>query len=264
MSRHTVVAGFHAVTARLRNSPDTIESLYYDAARRDGRMQQLLERAHHARVRPIAAESARLQALAGSTRHQGVVALCAAVQPPQSLSQILDRIGSDSLLMLLDGITDPRNLGACLRTAEAAAVQAVVLPRDRSAPLSSAALKAASGAIESLPVIAVVNLARSMDEIKEAGVRIVGADHTASRSIYAVNLGGPLAWALGAEGHGLRRLTRERCDELASIPLGGQVESLNVSVAAGVCLFETRRQRGFGHGASPSASGAVSDDAQVR
>jgi 23S rRNA (guanosine2251-2'-O)-methyltransferase len=161
-----------------------------------------------------------------------------------SLQQVLDGIGEDSLLLLLDGITDPRNLGACLRTAEAAAVTAVVLPRDRSASLSSAALKAASGAVESLPVIAVVNLARSMDEIKEAGVRIVGADHAGPRSLYGIDLRGPLGWALGAEGHGLRRLTRERCDELARIPLAGQIESLNVSVAAGICLFETRRQRG--------------------
>jgi 23S rRNA (guanosine2251-2'-O)-methyltransferase len=149
------------------------------------------------------------------------------------------------LLLLLDGITDPRNLGACLRTAEAAAVAAVVLPRDRSASLSSVALKAASGAIESLPVIPVVNLARSMDQIKQAGVRIVGADDTAPGSLYQLDLRGPVAWALGAEGHGLRRLTRERCDQLARIPMAGQVESLNVSVAAGICLFETRRQRGL-------------------
>jgi len=171
------------------------------------------------------------------------VALCAAATGVHSLEQVLDAIGQGSLLLLLDGITDPRNLGACLRTAEAAGVAAVVFPRDRSAPLSSVALKAASGAVESLPVIAVVNLARAMDEIKEAGVRIIGADHAAPRSLYQADLRGALAWALGAEGHGLRRLTRERCDELAAIPLAGQVESLNVSVAAGVCLFETRRQR---------------------
>jgi len=261
MSRRIAVTGFHAVTARLRNSPGTIELLYYDTARRDARMRQLLERARQATVRPIAIEAARLQALAGGTRHQGVVALCEAAPPlaQQSLAQVLDRIGTDSLLLLLDGITDPRNLGACLRTAEAAGVQAVVLPRDRSAPLSSAALKAASGAIESLLVVAVVNLARSMDEIKEVGVRIVGADHAAPRSIYGMDLCGPLAWALGAEGHGLRRLTRERCDELAAIPLAGQVESLNVSVAAGVCLFETCRQRNVA--GSPAAR---SDRVQVR
>jgi len=244
MSQQTALAGFHAVTARLRNAPQTIESLYYDPGRRDARMRQLLERAQQASVRPIPVEPERLQALVGQTRHQGVVALCARLENVHSLQQVLDQVGDDSLLLLLDGITDPRNLGACLRTAEAAAVAAVVLPRDRSASLSSAALKAASGAVESLPLIAVVNLARSMDEIKEAGVRIVGAEHAAPRTLYELDLRGPLAWALGAEGHGLRRLTRERCDELARIPLAGQVESLNVSVAAGICLFETRRRRG--------------------
>jgi 23S rRNA (guanosine2251-2'-O)-methyltransferase len=244
MSQRTALAGFHAVTARLRNAPRTIESLYYDPNRRDARMRQLLQRAEQAAVRPIAVEPQRLQALAGPTRHQGVVALCARLDNVVSLPQVLDRVADESLLLLLDGITDPRNLGACLRTAEAAAVTAVVLPRDRSASLSSAALKAASGAIESLPVIAVVNLARSMDEIKEAGVRIVGADHQAPHSLYGLDLRGPLAVALGSEGHGLRRLTRERCDELAHIPMAGQIESLNVSVATGVFLFEARRQRG--------------------
>jgi 23S rRNA (guanosine2251-2'-O)-methyltransferase len=244
MSQRTALAGFHAVTARLRNAPQSIESLYYDPGRRDARMRQLLERAQRAAVRPIPVEPERLQALVGATRHQGVVALCARLEAVHSLQQALEQVAADALWLLLDGITDPRNLGACLRTAEAAGVSAVVLPRDRSASLTSAALKAASGAVESVPVIAVVNLARSMDEIKEAGVRIVGADHAAPRSLYGIDLRGPLAWALGAEGHGLRRLTRERCDELARIPLAGQVESLNVSVAAGVCLFETRRQRG--------------------
>jgi len=250
MSERTALAGFHAVTARLRNAPHTIESLYYDPARRDARMRQLLERAQQASVRPIAADAARLQALVGPTRHQGVVALCAPLSAMHSLDDVLDRVGPDALLLLLDGITDPRNLGACLRTAEAAGVTAVVLPRDRSASLSSAALKAASGAVESLAVIAVVNLARSMDQIKDAGVRIVGADHAAPCSLYEADLQGPLAWALGAEGHGLRRLTRERCDQLARIPLAGQTESLNVSVAAGICLFETRRRRS---GPSPQA-----------
>jgi 23S rRNA (guanosine2251-2'-O)-methyltransferase len=243
MSERAALAGFHAVTARLRNAPETIEFLYYDPSRRDGRMRELLQRAQRAAVRPIAVEPERLQALVGQTRHQGVVAVCARLENTATLQQVLDAMGQDSLLLLLDGITDPRNLGACLRTAEAAAVAAVVLPRDRSASLSSAALKAASGAIESLPVVAVVNLARSMDEIKEAGARIVGADHAAPRSLYEVDLRGPLGLALGSEGHGLRRLTKERCDELAKIPLAGQVESLNVSVAAGVCLFEARRQR---------------------
>jgi len=243
MGQKRALAGFHAVTARLRNAPASVEAFYYDATRRDARMQQLLARAQQAGVRPIAADAARLQALVGATRHQGVVALCSQTAQALSLEEVLDRVGPGTLLLLLDGITDPRNLGACLRTAEAAGVDAVVLPRDRSASLSSEALKAASGAIESVGLIAVVNLARAMDQIRQAGVQIVGADHAAPLDLYAIDLRGPLAWALGAEGHGLRRLTRERCDLLACIPLAGHVESLNVSVATGICLFEARRQR---------------------
>jgi 23S rRNA (guanosine2251-2'-O)-methyltransferase len=148
------------------------------------------------------------------------------------------------LLLLLDGITDPRNLGACLRTAAAAGVEAVVVPRDRSATLTDVASKAAAGAAETLPLIAVTNLARAMDEIKEAGVWVAGAAGDAESTVFDLDLRGPVAWALGAEGTGLRRLTRDKCDFLARIPMQGSVESLNVSVAAGVCLFETVRQRG--------------------
>jgi 23S rRNA (guanosine2251-2'-O)-methyltransferase len=243
MTNRKTLAGFHAVTARLRNAPASIEALYFDASRRDARMQQLLARAQQAGVRPIASDASRLHSLVGQTRHQGVVALCSGEDRVYSLDDALEQVRPDTLMLLLDGITDPRNLGACLRTAEAAGVGAVVLPRDRSASLSSEALKAASGAVETVAVIAVVNLARAMDQIKDAGVRIVGADHQAQQSLYDLDLDGPLAWALGAEGHGLRRLTRERCDLMARIPLAGQVESLNVSVAAGICLFETRRRR---------------------
>lgn len=244
MTQKRNLAGFHAVTARLRHGAGSIEALYYDPSRRDARMQQLLARAAQAGVRPIAADAARLQALTGATRHQGVVAVCREPERVYGLDDLLEQVRPDTLVLLLDGITDPRNFGACLRTAEAAGVDAVVFPRDRSAPLSSEALKAASGAVESLAVIPVVNLARAMDELKDAGVRIVGAAGEAECSLYELDLRGPLAWALGAEGHGLRRLTRERCDVLARIPLAGHVESLNVSVAAGVCLFESLRQRG--------------------
>jgi 23S rRNA (guanosine2251-2'-O)-methyltransferase len=243
MGQRRSLAGFHAVTARLRNGAASIEALYYDAARRDARMQQLLARATQAGIRPIAADGARLQALVGAARHQGVVAVCRDEERVYGLEDLLGQVGPDTLILLLDGVTDPRNFGACLRTAEAAGVDAVVFPRDRSASLSSVAMKAASGAAESLAVIAVVNLARAIDDLKDAGVRIVGADHEAERNLYELDLRGPLAWALGAEDHGLRRLTRERCDELARIPLAGQVESLNVSVAAGICLFESLRQR---------------------
>jgi 23S rRNA (guanosine2251-2'-O)-methyltransferase len=157
---------------------------------------------------------------------------------------LLAAIGPSSLLLILDGVTDPRNLGACLRTAAGAGVQAVLVPRDRSAGLGPAALKAAAGADALVPLVEVVNLARAITELQEAGVRVVGADGNAEDGLWSVDLRGPLALALGAEGSGLRRLTRERCDATLRIPMAGGLESLNVSVAAGICLFEARRQRG--------------------
>ena len=162
----------------------------------------------------------------------------------RSLDDVLNRVDASTLLLLLDGVTDPRNLGACLRVADAAGVNAVIVPRDRSAGLTPSAMKAAAGAAETVPLIAVINLARAMDDLREADVRMVGAAGEAAQSLFELDLTGPLAWALGAEEAGLRRLTRERCDVLARIPLAGHVESLNVSVATGICLFESKRQRG--------------------
>ncbi len=243
-SERRVLAGFHAVNARLRAAASSIEVLYHDPARADARMRQTLERARASGVRCVAADAQRLLGLAPGAPSQGVVALCAApAAGPATLDELLDAVTPSTLLLLLDGVTDPRNLGATLRTAEAAGVGAVIVPRDRSAALNEAAAKAAAGAAEVLPLIAVTNLARAMREVKDAGVWIVGADGEATASLYEIDLAGPLAWVLGAEGRGLRRLTREHCDHLARIPMAGVVESLNVSVAAGVCLFETRRQR---------------------
>jgi 23S rRNA (guanosine2251-2'-O)-methyltransferase len=250
MSGKRVLAGFHAVTARLRHAPESIEALYVDGQRRDGRMQQLLARTESAGVRVTVTDAARLQRLAGGTTHQGVVALCGDLALARSLDDVLAQVNAETLLLLLDGVTDPRNLGACLRTAEAAGAQAVVVPRDRSANLTPVVAAAAAGAAETIPLLPVTNLARAMDEIRDSGVWIAGAAGQAERSLYDLDLRGPLAWALGAEGEGLRRLTREKCDWLARIPLRGQVESLNVSVAAGICLFETLRQRAARSGAA--------------
>jgi 23S rRNA (guanosine2251-2'-O)-methyltransferase len=243
MGGRRVVAGFHAVTARLRHAPESIEALYVDGARRDGRMQQLLDRAQSAGVRVSISDGERLQRLAAGSTHQGVVALCREVELARSLDDVLERVDERTLLLLLDGVTDPRNLGACMRTAEAAGAQALIVPRDRSASLTPVVAAAAAGAAETLPLIAVTNLSRAMDEIRRAGAWIVGAAGEAERTVYEVDLTGPLAWVLGAEGQGMRRLTREKCDWLARIPLQGRTESLNVSVATGVCLFETLRQR---------------------
>jgi 23S rRNA (guanosine2251-2'-O)-methyltransferase len=243
MSGKRILAGFHSVTARLRHAPESIEALYVDGARRDGRMQQLLDRAHAAGVRVTVSDAERLQRLAAGSTHQGVVALAGEVELARSLDDVLATVDRQTLLLLLDGVTDPRNLGACMRTAESAGAQALIVPRDRSASLTPVVAAAAAGAAETLPLIAVTNLARAMEEIRDAGVWIVGAAGEAERTLYEIDLTGPVAWALGAEGQGLRRLTREKCDWLARIPLQGQTESLNVSVATGVCLFETLRQR---------------------
>ena len=238
-----VLAGFHAVGARLRHAPASIETIYVDERRRDGRMVDLQQRAKSLGVRVALIDAERLRGLAGEAPHQGVVALAVELEQAISLDDVLNRIDANTLLLLLDGVTDPRNLGACLRVADAAGVSAVVVPRDRSAGLTPSALKAAAGAAETVPLIAVTNLARAMDDLRDADVRMVGAAGEAKQSLYELDLIGPLAWALGAEDSGLRRLTRERCDVLARIPLAGHVESLNVSVATGICLFESKRQR---------------------
>ena len=159
------------------------------------------------------------------------------------MDEVLDRATEPPLLLLLDGVTDPHNLGACLRSADAFGANAVIVPKDRAAGLTSTVAKAASGALESIPLVSVTNLARTMRELKERGVWIVGADASGKESLFDADLTGPIAWALGAEGTGLRRLTRELCDRVVAIPLLGSVASLNVSVATGICLFETRRQR---------------------
>jgi 23S rRNA (guanosine2251-2'-O)-methyltransferase len=246
------VAGLHAVAARLKHHPETIEVLYVAAHRRDARMRDLLARAEAAGVRVVAADERRLDGLAGGAAHQGIVAACSAGQAAATLDDVLSAAGPATLLLLLDGVTDPRNLGACLRTAAAAGVQAVIVPRDRSAPLTAVASKAAAGGAELVPLIGVTNLARAMQAVKEAGIWIAGAAGEADVTIYQLDLRGPLAWVLGAEGAGMRRLTREHCDWLARIPVAAEVGSLNVSVAAGICLFETLRQRA---GAAPPQRG---------
>jgi len=251
VARGALLSGFHAVEARLRSAPDSIEIVYVDGARRDGRMRELKARLAEAQVRSAAVPAERLRGLAGPGPHQGVVAVCrdGAPQgaPEPTLDDLIDALRPGSLLLLLDGVTDPRNLGACIRTAEAAGAQAVIVPRDRSAALSDVAARAAAGAAEAIPLIRVTNLARAMRELRDGGVRLAGAALGAERTLYDADLGdGPLGWVLGAEGSGLRRLTRENCDLLVSIPLAGTVESLNVAVAAGVCLFESLRRRRAG------------------
>ena len=247
MSETRLIHGFHAVTAKLRHAAEDVKELLIAEGRQDGRMRDLLKLAATTGVRVITSDLARLDGLAGKG-HQGVVARVAAQMKHISLDDVLDGLeGSDDkpLLLVLDGITDPHNLGACLRVADAAGAHAVIAPKDKACGLNATAIKVASGAADTVPYIVVTNLARALREMQEREIWVIGAAGEADKSLYSIDQKVACAWVLGAEGDGLRRLTRETCDELAQIPMHGSVESLNVSVSAGICLFEARRQRGI-------------------
>jgi 23S rRNA (guanosine2251-2'-O)-methyltransferase len=243
MSETRLIHGFHAVVAKLRHAAEDVKEVYVAEGRQDSRVRDLLKLAESrgARVMPVAA--ARLDGMAGGASHQGVVARVSATPRHVTLDDVLEGLTEPPLLLVLDGVTDPHNLGACLRVADAAGCHAVVAPKDRACGLNATAIKVASGAADTVPYIMVTNLARSLRELKERGVWVIGAAGEAGKDLYAIEQKGAVAWVLGAEGEGLRRLTRETCDELAKIPMYGAVESLNVSVASGICLFEARRQR---------------------
>jgi len=237
-----LVAGFHAVTARLRQRPESLRAIYVAAGRHDARARDLVERARSAGVAVHAVDERRLEELARGQRHQGVVAVADAALPHVTLADVLEHPPEPPLLLVLDGVTDPHNLGACLRSADAFGAHAVIVPKDRAVGVNATVAKAASGAADTIPVVTATNLARALRDLKEAGVWVVGAD-AGGESLFEADVTGPIAWVLGAEGEGLRRLTREHCDRVVGIPLAGSVESLNVSVAAGICLFATRRAR---------------------
>ena len=245
-----IIFGFHAVGARLRTRPESVREIYVDAKREDKRMTGLLETAKAKEVRVMTVDGKRLDGMSGNARHQGVVAMAEASQLPQFVDDVLDLLTVPPLLLVLDGVTDPHNLGACLRVADGAGAHAVIAPKDRSVGLTAVAMKVASGAAESVPYITVTNLARTLRELKDREIWLVGADEGGEGSLFNAKLAGPLAWVLGAEGEGLRRLTRENCDQIVNIPMFGAVESLNVSVASGICLFEARRQRELAAGST--------------
>jgi 23S rRNA (guanosine2251-2'-O)-methyltransferase len=238
-----VLFGFHAVTVRLKTAPESVQEVHVDATRRDARMRQFVERAVAGGARIVESDDARLARLAGTARHQGVVARVTPLAPRHSLDDVLDAVQGPPLVLVLDGVTDPHNLGACLRVADGAGAHAVVAPRDHAVGLNATVAKVASGAAETVPYLMVTNLARTLGELKERDIHIVGTSDDAPGTLYAADLTGPCALVLGAEGLGMRQLTRRSCDELVCIPMAGAVESLNVSVAAGVCLYEARRQR---------------------
>jgi 23S rRNA (guanosine2251-2'-O)-methyltransferase len=243
MSSPKILFGFHAVGVRLKTAPQSIVEIYFEATRRDARMRQFIERATEAGVRLIEADGMRLAKLAGSHGHQGVAARVEPVPQIHSLDDLLDQVQGPPLLLVLDGVTDPHNLGACLRVADGAGAHAVIAPKDHAAGINATVAKVASGAAETVPYFMVTNLARTLGELKERAIWTIGTSGDAPKNIYQVDLKGPVALVLGAEGPGMRHLTRKTCDELVSIPMQGAVESLNVSVASGVCLFEAVRQR---------------------
>jgi 23S rRNA (guanosine2251-2'-O)-methyltransferase len=244
---HKVLFGFHAVTVRLKTAPASVTEVHVDATRRDARMRQFVERVQAACVKLIDSDDARLARLAGSGRHQGVVARVTPLKTSHSLDDVLDAVEDEgrgpALVLVLDGVIDPHNLGACLRTADGAGAHAVVAPKDHAVGLNATVAKVASGAAETVPYLMVTNLARTLGELQDRGVRVIGTSDDAPRTLFDADLTGPVALVLGAEGAGMRQLTRKTCDELVRIPMQGAVESLNVSVASAVCLYEALRQR---------------------
>jgi 23S rRNA (guanosine2251-2'-O)-methyltransferase len=248
MKEARVLIGFHAVLARIRADPSSVLEILADEGRHDARIEDTLRVAEQAGIRVIRVPSRRLDGFYGGGRHQGIVARVEARDERGTLSDVLGALTESPILLVLDGVTDPHNLGACLRVADAAGAHALIVPKDRSAGLTPTVAKVASGAAESVPYLAVTNLARTLDELKERGIWIIGATDDSREELYDVDLPEPIAWVLGSEGVGLRRLTRERCDRLVRIPMHGRVASLNVAVAAGLCLYESRRRKGAARG----------------
>jgi len=242
-SRRTLF-GFHAVLAKLRHDPEAVHEIYLDEGRRDARARDLIRHAESAGAKLIPVDGKRLEAMAPGARHQGVVAHVSAGQRHVTLDDVLDTLEEPAFLLVLDGVQDPHNLGACLRSAAAAGATAVVIPKDKAVQVNATVRKTSAGAADTLPIFSVTNLSRTLRDLQKAGVWIYGLAGEADASLYAIDLKGNVALVLGSEGEGLRRLTRENCDQLVKIPMPGGFESLNVSVASGVALFEAVRQRG--------------------
>ncbi len=240
-----LLIGIHAVDAALTHDAGNLVELYIESGSQNARVKELGERAREMGVKPHARDRAALDRMTGGARHQGVVARYKAPAPlPESaLEGLAEKAGRTALFLVLDGITDPHNLGACLRSAEAAGVTAVVVPKDRAVGVTPTVRRASAGAADRVPIVSATNLARALRHLKDAGVWLVGLAGDAPQSLYALDLQGPMAIVLGSEGEGLRRLTRQNCDFLACIPMRGDIDSLNVSVTAGIALFEALRQR---------------------
>ena len=245
MSSKEWVFGIHAINALLKHRPEVILQIYLQSGRLDERISEITDRANSVGIPVEVMDKKELDKKADGS-HQGAVAFCKEIKLEYNesyLEELLNKLERPPLLLVLDGVTDPHNLGACLRSAEAAGVNAVIVAKDKSALMNSTVRKVACGAAEIIPFIVVTNLVRCLQNLQKRGVWVMGAAGEADKSIYDTDLKGALALVLGAEGSGLRRLTRETCDELLSIPMQGETSSLNVSVSAGVFLFEALRQR---------------------
>jgi 23S rRNA (guanosine2251-2'-O)-methyltransferase len=245
MADQSLVHGWHAVRWLLRRHPERVRQIWMQRGREDARAAEIVSLARIAGTSIQQAEVRSLDAMSGDASHQGIVASVAPAQPwdEQRLQSHLDALQEPALLLLLDGIQDPHNLGACLRTADACGVHAVIAPRDRAVGLNATVRKVAAGAAETVPLATVTNLARTMRALKERGIWLIGAAVDGMKRSHEADFAGPVGIVMGSEGEGLRRLTRESCDLLVSLPMTGAIESLNVSVATGMILYEAVRQR---------------------
>ena len=240
-----ILAGIHAVEAAMKHDAGNVVEIMVADAAKNPRLKRLVEAARELDIKLHARDMAQLDKLCGGERHQGVVAFynAPAAKTEKDLPALIEAAGHDALFLILDEITDPHNLGACLRSALAAKVTAVIVPKNHASPLNATVRRASAGAADRIPIVRATNLARAMEVLKEAGVWISGLDGDATQTIHDTDFRGPSALVMGAEDEGMRRLTRERCDYLVRIPMPGPMESLNVSVATGVALFEVARQR---------------------
>lgn len=242
-----ILLGFHAVRARLQQAPESLQQVFYDAQRRDKRVQQLVDMLKQVGIQVVPSKREYLDELSAGARHQGIIGQAKTLSLATDIDTLLDDLQSQDvqpLLLILDGVTDPHNLGACLRTADAAGVHAVLAPKDRAVGLTTVVRRVACGAAETVPYMQVTNLARTMRHLKERDIWLYGTDDQARQCVHSIDVANQaVGWVMGAEGEGLRRLTREHCDNLVRIPMFGTVESLNVSVATALCLYESVRQR---------------------
>lgn len=245
MDKREKIVGIHAVESAVRNDPERVLEIWVKSGRQDQRVHEIRKLASKRGINVQTVEPAQFGKQAGAAKHQGVLAYYAAADTlnEADLLSMLDNRDEAAMLLVLDGVTDPHNLGACLRTADAAGVAAVVVPKDNAASITPTVRKVACGAVDSTPLVQVTNLSRLLDKLREQGFWVVGTSDKASQDLYQTDMKGNLVVVMGAEGKGMRRLTEERCDFLVSLPMAGTVSSLNVSVATGICLFEAVRQR---------------------